>query len=193
MSALARLAGVSCGSADPVREMVGFDSGEGRRLSAAETAGLLDVYLEGFPAAAEGLLPPLGPGASMAEAIESFVAAAGHAPGPARRTRQMLYGGIEAESADLAGRQSLRWMWNEIEYGGRYFGDVPHGGYRRLVDAMATGVDVRLGWPAAEVAVSPGGVRVTTADGRAEEGSHVVVTVPLGVLRAGGSPTPTAR
>jgi monoamine oxidase len=185
MSALARLAGVPCGSADPVPEMAGFDSGEGRRLSAAETAGLLDVYLEGFPAAAEGLLPPLGPGASMAEAIESFVAAAGQAPGPARRTRQLLYGGIEAEAADLAGRQSLRWMWNEIEYGGSYFGDVPEGGYRRLVDAMATGVDVRLGWPAAEVAVSPDGVRVATADGRAAEGSHVVVTVPLGVLKRG--------
>jgi monoamine oxidase len=97
----------------------------------------------------------------------------------------MLYGGIEAESADLAGRQSLRWMWNEIEYGGRYFGDVPHGGYRRLVDAIAAGVDVRLGWAAAEVAVSPAGVRVTAADGRAEEGSHVVVTVPLGVLKRG--------
>src|ERR1700756_1315914 len=76
-------------------------------------------------------------------------------------------------------------MWNEIEYGGRYFGDVPHGGYRRLVDAMATGVDVRRGWPAAEVAVSPGGVRAPTADGGAEEGSHVVVTVPLGVLKRG--------
>jgi polyamine oxidase len=120
------------------------------------------------------------------------VAVAGLAPGPERRARQTLYGAIEAESADLAERQSLRWMWNELEYEGNYFGDVPDGGYRRLVDAMATGVDVRLGVEVTEVALSAGGVRVRGADGTSEEGSHVVVTVPLGVLKRGAprfSPT----
>ena len=97
----------------------------------------------------------------------------------------MLYGVIEAESADLAERQSLRWMWNELEYGGNYFGDVPDGGYRRLVDAMAAGLDLRLGAEVTDVAISAGGVRVRTADGRSEAGSHVVVTVPLGVLKRG--------
>ena len=198
MSAFARLAGVSCRSADPVPEMAGFDrsedegEGDGRGLSAAETSELLGLYLDGLPEAAAGLLAELGPNASMAEAIEAFVAAGpapGHAAGPAsgwaRRARQMLYAGIEAESADLAGRQSLRWMWNEQEYGGNYFGDVPDGGYRRLVDAMASGVEVRLNKPASEITVSQGGVRVVTADGGAEEGSHVVVTLPLGVLKRG--------
>jgi hypothetical protein len=80
----------------------------------------------------------------MAEAIEAFVASGRQPPDQARRARQMLYAGIEAESADLAERQSLRWIWNELEYGGSYFGDVP-GGYRRLVVAMASDVDVRLG------------------------------------------------
>jgi monoamine oxidase len=76
-------------------------------------------------------------------------------------------------------------MWNELEYGGSYFGDVPDGGYRSLVDAMAAGVDVRLGAEVAEVAVSADGVRVLGADGSAEDCSHVVVTVPLGVLKRG--------
>ena len=97
----------------------------------------------------------------------------------------MLYGGMEAEWAAPAGGQSLRWVWDELEYGGNYFGDVPAGGYRRLVGAMASGVDVRLGRPVSEIAASPDGVRVVTADGTAEEGSHVVVTVPLGVLKRG--------
>ena len=122
MSAFARLAGVSCGSADPVPEMAGFDCGEGRRLSAAEAADVLGLYLEGFAESAEGLLAELGPDASVAEAIEAFVAASGRAPGPARRARQMLYGSMEADYADLAGRQSLRWMWHELEYGGNYLG-----------------------------------------------------------------------
>ena len=91
----------------------------------------------------------------------------------------------EAEAADLAERQSLRWMWNEFEYDGNYFGDMPDGGYRRLVEAMATGIDVRLGVEVTEVALAAGGVRVRGADGASEEGSHVVVTVPLGVLKWG--------
>ena len=46
---------------------------------------------------------------------------------------------------------------------------------------MATGVDLRLGVDVAEVALSANGVQVQGADGTTEEGSHVVVAVPLGV------------
>src|SRR5262245_4625512 len=77
-------------------------------------------------------------------------------------------------------------MWNEIEYDGHYFGDVPVGGYQRLVEAMAAGVDLRLGVDVAEVVRSASGVRVRCGDGTSEEGSHVVVTVPLGVLKRDG-------
>ena len=185
MRAFARQAGVPCRSADPVPEMTGFDCGEDRRLSAAETEAALGLYLEAFPEATGPLAAGLGPDASAADGIEAFVAAAGLAPGPARRARQVLYGSIEAESADLAERQSLRWMWNEIEYEGNYFGDVPDGGYRRLVDAMATGADLRLGVEVTQVVTSAGGVRLHCADGTSEEGSHAVVTVPLGVLKRG--------
>jgi len=181
MSAFARQVGVPRRDADPEPEMAGFDCAEGRRLSAAETGELLGLYDEVFPEAAGALVATLGPDASAADGIEAFVAGAGLPPGPARRARQALYGLIEAESAGLAGSQSLRWMWNEIEYDGHYFGDVLDGGYRRLVDAMAAGAGLRLGAEVAEVALSPGGVRVRCADGTSEEGSHAVVTVPLGV------------
>jgi len=154
MRAFARQAGVPCRSADPVPEMAVFDCGEHRRLPAAEAEAALDLYLEAFPEAAGRLAAELGPDASAADGIEAFVAAVGLAPGPERRARQTLYGAVEAESADLAERQSLRWMWNEIEYEGNYFGDVPDGGYRRLVDAMAAGADVRLGVDVTEVALS---------------------------------------
>jgi polyamine oxidase len=185
MTAFARQAGVGRRSADPVPEMAGFDRGEGRRLSAAEAEAVLSLYLEAFPESAGRLAAELGPDASTADAIEAFVAGSGLAPGPARRARQMLYAAIEAESAGLAQNQSLRWMWNELEYGGNYFGDVPDGGYRRLAGAMAAGVDVRVGVEVAEVAISADGVRVVGADGTAEGGSHVVMTVPLGVLKRG--------
>ena len=183
MRAFAQLAGVPCRSANPLPELAGFDSGEGRKLSAAEVQASLRLQMESFPEAKGRLLAGLGPDASAADGIEAFVAGAGLAPGPARRARQALRALIEAESADLPERQSLRWMWNEIEYEGHYFGDVPVGGYQRLVEAMATGVDVRLGAAVAQVTWSAGGVRVRSNDGTTEDGSHVVVTVPLGVLK----------
>ena len=185
MRVFAQHAGVPCRSANPLSELAGFDCGEGRRLSAAEVEANLSMQLEGFPEAMGRLRGQLGPDASAADGIEAFVAGAGLGPGPARRARQALRALIEAESADLAERQSLRWMWNEVEYEGHYFGDVPVGGYRRLVEAMATGVDLRLDVDVAEVACSASGVRVRSGDGTSEEGSHAVVAVPLGVLKRG--------
>jgi polyamine oxidase len=183
MRAFARHIGIRCRSANPLPELAGFDCSEGRRLSAGEVESSLSMQLERFPEAVGPLRSELGPDASAADGIEAFVAGAGLAPGPARRARQALRALIEAESADLAERQSLRWMWSEIEYEGHYFGDVPVGGYRRLVDAMAAGVDLRLGVAVDEVIRSASGVRVRCADGTSEEGSHVAVTVPLGVLK----------
>jgi polyamine oxidase len=185
MRAFADQAGVRCSSANPLPELAGFDCGEGRRLSAAEVEANISLQLEDFPQARGRLLAGLGPDASAADGIEAFVAGAGLAPGPARRARQGMHALVEGESADLAERQSLRWMWNEMEYEGHYFGDVPVGGYRRLVEAMAAGVDLRLGVDVAEIACSADGVRVRSVDGTSEDGSHVVVTVPLGVLKRG--------
>jgi polyamine oxidase len=183
MRAFAQHAGIPCRSANPLPELAGFDCGERRRLAAAEVEASLSMQLEGFPQAMGRLLAELGPDASAADGIDAFVAGTGLAPGPARRARQALHALVEAESADLAECQSLRWMWNEMEYEGHYFGDAPVGGYRRLAEAMATGVDLRLGVEVAEVACSASGVRVRSVDGTSEEGSHVVVTVPLGVLK----------
>jgi polyamine oxidase len=187
MRAFARLAGVPCVGANPLPEMAAFDGRAGRRLAAAETGELLGLF-DAFPDALDGLRAQFGPDASAAGAIEAFVAAGqvpGQVPGRAARARQLLYAYIEADSASLTTQQSLRWMWTELEYGGDYFGDAPEGGYRRLVNAMAAGVDVRLGRPVSEVAVRADGVRVVTADGSVEEGSHAVVALPLGVLKDG--------
>jgi polyamine oxidase len=185
MRAFADQVGVRCRGANPLAELAGFDCGEGRRLTAAEVEANISLQLEDFPEAAGRLLAELGPDASAADGIEAFVAGAGLAPDPARRARQALHALVEAESADLAERQSLRWMWNEIEYGGHYFGDVPVEDYRRLVEAMAADVDLRLGVEVAEIAHSASGVRVRGIDGTSVEGSHAVVTVPLGVLKRG--------
>ena len=61
---------------------------------------------------------------------------------------------------------------------------VPAGGYRSLVERLSAGLDVRLG--TAVTGVEHGGDKVVVrTGGETFEGDRAVVTVPLGVLRAG--------
>ena len=145
----------------------------------------LRVLFDDFPVAVERLGDATSGDRSMADAIEAFLADLALPPVQHRRLRQALRSEIEAESAELTERQSVRWMWNETEYEGGYFGDVPVGGYRRLLTPLAADLAIRLGFDADEIAVIDDAVRVTSTDGETESGSHVVVTVPLGVLKAG--------
>jgi monoamine oxidase len=183
LRAFADQVGVGCSDGDPLPEMAAFDFGESRRLSPDEVRAELSTLYEAFPAAIDRLRRELGPDATAAEGIDAFVEGAELSPVAARRARQGLRALIEGESADLSERQSLRWMWNEFEYEGGFFGDLPGGGYRSLVQAMADGADIRLNFDVAGIAVQAGGVHVQSAAGPAENGSHVVVTVPLGVLK----------
>ncbi|MBL8777852.1 MAG: FAD-dependent oxidoreductase [Acidimicrobiales bacterium] len=90
---------------------------------------------------------------------------------------------IEGEYAGGLGELST-WWWEEGEgYDG---GDVVFpDGYVQLVDGLAEGLAIDLGAPVEEVAVVDGGVVVTIGDDSTYEADHVVVTVPLGVLKAG--------
>jgi monoamine oxidase len=102
---------------------------------------------------------------------------------------------IEQEYTGEATRLSTWWYNNITEYAGEdaLFVD----GYRVLLDALASGLDIRFDQVVNRVAYSAtGGVTVTT--NRATfTASRVVVTLPLGVLQAGSvtfSPAlPTAK
>ncbi|WP_096714644.1 flavin monoamine oxidase family protein [Microbacterium sp. SZ1] len=58
-------------------------------------------------------------------------------------------------------------------------------GYDELPRRIAAGLDVRLDTSVTHVSRTPDGAVVTTADGEEYEARSVVVTVPLGVLKAG--------
>jgi polyamine oxidase len=62
--------------------------------------------------------------------------------------------------------------------------DVVVGGYGRLVHALAQGLDTQLGRDVVAIDCSGSDVRVICRDGSEHRGSHAVVTVPLGVLKA---------
>ena len=68
------------------------------------------------------------------------------------------------------------------EYGGTEH--MPVGGYRLLIDRMIDGVDVRYDTQVRSIVHGSDGVVVTT-DADQHVGSHVVVTVPLAILKAG--------
>jgi polyamine oxidase len=197
LTTFAERVGISRVSGNPLPELVGYDCAEGRRLSADEWAESIQMQYETFPEAQGRLLELLGPDASMEDAIETFLGEPAMAGWDLRRAHQALQAVIEAEAADFCREQSLRWMWNELEYEGSYFGDLPSSGYATLIGAMADGVDVRLGVEVSEVAHTPDGVSIRDATGSAEGASHAVATVPLGVLKRGSprfSPElPTSR
>jgi monoamine oxidase len=185
LRAFAEQAGVACEPGDPLPTIGGYDQSERRRLTQGEVDDVLALQLEQFPDAVDELRERLGGNATAWQAIEAFVDAAGLDAARARQARQGLRAMIEADSADRAEDQSLRWLWNEIEYDGDLFGDLPVDGYRSLVTALAAGLDVRLGFEVTTVELTDDGVHVHGADGSTDEGSHVVVTVPLGVLKTG--------
>ncbi len=178
-------AGVPCREGNPLAGMTAFDCGAGRRLTEAEVEDNLALVFDRFPEALDQLRTALGPDASVWDGIQTFMAGAGLSGESARRARQSLRADIEADASDSAENHSLRWLWNEREYGGDFFGDLPSGGYRTLVDAMAAGIDVRLGVEVTDIELHAGGVRLHGKQGIEETGSHAVVSVPLGVLKQG--------
>ncbi len=180
----AELAGVECRPGDPLPTLAAFDVGTGAWLPAEEVAETRTGDLGGFATALDALRDRLGPDASAADGIEAFVASAGLDGDALRRARQGLRASVEADAAGAAEEQSLAWLWTQEEYDEDYFGDLPRGGYRSVVAAMGSGLDVRLGWPAVGVDVTDRGVSVRSEAGATETGSHVVVAVPLGVLKS---------
>jgi monoamine oxidase len=163
----------------------GFDLPEERRLSQTEVHDLLALQMDGFDEALDSLRERLPAGANAADGIELFLDDRGLTGHARRLAGQALRAVVEADCADDVENQSLRWIGNEVEYDDNLFGDLPIGGYRRVIDALATGLDLRLGAEVAAVEVTDTGVQVRCSDGRTEVASHVVVTVPLGVLKAG--------
>jgi hypothetical protein len=68
--------------------------------------------------------------------------------------------------------------------GGAEHEDVmPRGGYRRVVDYLAAGLDIHISRPVRWIDQGPNGVTVHSGS-NTFTGSHAIVTVPLGVLKA---------
>jgi len=151
-------------------------------LGAAAAERLLGSVAEDFPAwvEASGLAAQM----SVAEGIERF-AAQQRLPGVTTdQLRAHLRTFAEADASGPAEDVSLLPSSAAVEYDGDPIGDLPVGGYRALIGRIAEPLDVRRGTEVLAIEHGPDGVSVQTAAGPPEAGTHAIVTVPLGVLKA---------
>lgn len=159
-----------------------YDEGTGSAVPDRGWAVMDDAF-GGFVADLPSLRDALGDGASVADGRDRWLADAG-LTGQDRRLAQHAIDQwlVELEYAGPVDQSSLAWVWREEELsGGDHF---PVGGYLGVVEALAEGVDVRLGHPVTAVTTHADGVTVE-ASGASFPATHVVVTVPVGVLKAG--------
>ncbi|THG28448.1 flavin monoamine oxidase family protein [Naasia lichenicola] len=177
--------GIGTRPGNPLATLSAFDCATGLPISHEEIGLTLDVELEGFEGAIDELRERLGPTASVADGIEAYLETTGLDGDRLRRGRQGLLAMIEGDAAGAADDMSLQWLWTQESYDGDFFGDLPDGGYVTAIDAMAAGLDIRRAWPAVSIEIADEGVVVSSASGETLTGSHVVVTVPLGVLKSG--------
>jgi monoamine oxidase len=185
MSALADCAGVARVPNDivaQVNKLSGYDSDHAAWLSLADL-GVPLLLTQAFQGALPDLRAELGTAASVEEGIQSFIAGR---PEAADVLRLADYGiRVIAEQFESARSTDLSLEWYDavaIAYDG--LDAFPVGGYRGIVEYLARGLDVRTGQLVTSIAYDESGVAVTT-DTDLFEGSHAIVTVPLGVLKAG--------
>ncbi|WP_164478411.1 flavin monoamine oxidase family protein [Mycolicibacterium stellerae] len=185
LSAFCDERGIARDPGDATMSLSAYDRLERRRLDHGEVEKYTQVESDAFWNVVDALSDRLGPDATGLDAIEAFVADRGLTGAIARRVRQELRAEVEADAADRADNDSLRWMSFGEEFDGPVFGDLPRNGYRSVIDVLATDADVRLNTEVVSVDVAADGIRAIGADGSVEAGSHAIVTVPLGVLKRG--------
>lgn len=192
MARFADLAGVGRTNADIELDLARFrffDELTGE-LSPAEKADAFSHVVR-FDEEADAINSELGPGASARDGVMRYLERAG-LTGKRRRIAEYLLKFVlqSTDAHDWRGI-SLDYLANfEYIYTGIGQGEFPIGGYRRLVLAMAGAVEARLRRRVTRIEADRRGVAVTIADlqsGRRQRlrGSHVIVSVPLGVLKAG--------
>jgi monoamine oxidase len=166
--------------------VAGFD-GNGQRIELPEllriqglyaklTAGLKTLSLE----SAQSTTPPPMP-VSVSKAIETWQSRAGISEADQESQRLVARNEIEIEFAADLDALSLAALYSGKEFGGEQL--VFPRGYGEILTRLAAGLDIRLSTPVKKIDYSGSPIRVTTKAGLLKS-KHVIVTVPLGVLKS---------
>lgn len=162
------------------------------RYPDAELAARILAALDRFEAGAEQLArSAAGSGISLEQALDVLLPAEDLI---VRNTIGRFLSVFDGASAHDVGFTTLVDFY--VDVGAEDDDKFPAGGYRTLYHALAQDLDVRLSSPVQVISDTPRGVTVRTAD-RTYDASHVVVTVPVGVLKANAiafdPPLPAAK
>lgn len=138
---------------------------------------------------ASNISAQLGPNASTKDGILAYIKQKKLTGDAARFAEYFLRLIVELPDATDWDLDSLQyWANGSSPYVGFGEGNFPVGGYRRLVRSLGASTNVLLQHRVTDVVVERDGVKVVARDAtgarRVFRGSHVVVTVPLGVLKA---------
>ncbi|MFE6995134.1 flavin monoamine oxidase family protein [Microbacterium sp. NPDC057659] len=161
------------------RPIEDFD-GDGRRMDAAESA----QWVEDVARADAALLDEIAassPGDTYLDVTERVLDRSGLEPERIDEIREFFRHRVEEQCGAWIGDLDAHGLDEDAIEGDEV---VFPRGYDELPHRIAAGLDVRLSEPVTAVARGTDGVRVTTTADEHRAGS-VVVTVPLGVLKAG--------
>lgn len=178
LSARAGLATTRADYVDPFRFRA-YDQERGVWLGRVESFRHIVAFAR---AAGKLMAPDTATAANLADRIDQIFDPQGGMNDAQRARRFLLRSSVEsnwADRADLLGPHAA-------EIGTTYAGreSIIVGGYGRLVDVLVEGLDIRLGHVVDSIRHGAERVEVATSNG-GFTGSHVIVTVPLGVLKAG--------
>jgi monoamine oxidase len=174
---------------DTVEFTVGSFQFDGRPIAWHDPSGAAVADPDAFVAdlhTVDGLLESVvadaAPGTTYAEAVATVLASLAWTGARALRVQEYM----AHRSEDLCGAPVT-----DLDAHGLEEEHVPGdevvfpGGYGQYAAALADGLDVRTATVVSEIHQNDERVRVTTADGSEFCAAEVVVTVPLGVLKAG--------
>ncbi len=158
-----------------------YDAASGARVEGNPFRFMAAVF--DFESQLPALTRELPEQASMADAIELYLEREG-LEGQERRLAYFALACLLVELYDASPPDDMGLShygeYLELEGGNHLL----EGGYATLVEALAQGLDVRLEEPVTRIEHGEAGVRVLARSGE-HRGSHAIVTVPLGVLKAG--------
>ncbi len=187
LSAWAEQVGVERRPAEITSGMVGVDPASGR-LPAVDFERLMARAMGAFDVVFGTMLASAARAASMGEVVDAYIRdqqRLGLTAADAHRLRTIILDLVESDASGAAAEVAADgYPANGLFYEGSDLGDFPLGGYRRLVEPLARGLDVQTSTVVTGIGAHADGVVVTTSRGVAHAASHVLVTVPLGVLKA---------
>jgi monoamine oxidase len=164
---------------------------DGKEIDLSEAYEMAEAVIASARKAAE----KRGSDISLQAAIEATKAWKTADAAKRRMILHVVNGTVSAEYGGPPGETSA-WYFDETE---EFDGDdvIFPGGYDQIITHLAKGLTIRTSAPVSVIDPEDEGVSVTLETGEILHADHVVVTVPLGVLKAGaiafGQPLYAAR